>query len=133
MDEKPYTPRPPAPWSAGQSANPGGRPKKTDEMREAEALARKNSPAAIRRLVALMESKDPNAAIKAANSILDRAFGRPAQAITGPDGDPLVAQVVDWSKVTDEQLRALASIAAAMATPSGGDRGGAGGTPAPGV
>lgn len=67
----------------GESGNPGGRPKVKGEIRE---LAQKHGPAALECLVALMKSKNQRVAVAAAQAILDRAYGRPAQAIQ-LDGD----------------------------------------------
>lgn len=62
----------------GQSGNPGGRPKVIAEIQE---LAREHSPTAIETLVSIMRSPkaSPAARVAAANSLLDRAYGRPAQ------------------------------------------------------
>lgn len=51
--------------------------------------AREHSPEALRVLVEAL--RDPNTALAAAKEILDRGFGRPAQAveITGEDGGPV--------------------------------------------
>lgn len=65
----------------GQSGNPGGRPSKTKLQIECEQAAQEASPSAITRLKFWLKSKDPKASIMAANSILNRAFGKPAQAI----------------------------------------------------
>src|SRR5215204_109129 len=54
----------------------GGRKPISEEVKE---LARAATPRAIKRQIELMESKDENVALKATNSILDRAFGKPAQ------------------------------------------------------
>lgn len=62
----------------GQSGNPGGRPK---EDNEAKALARKHGKHAIRRLVTLIDAQDERVAVAAAQAILDRGYGKPAQAI----------------------------------------------------
>lgn len=74
----------------GQSGNPGGRPKAVmpDGRTLAEA-AREHSPEALRVLVEALS--DPNTALAAAKEILDRGFGRAAQAveITGEDGGPV--------------------------------------------
>jgi hypothetical protein len=68
----------------GKSGNPGGRPKADPELREA---CRGHTTEAIEVLVKWMRSDDARAAIAAANALLDRGYGKPAQAITGPDGD----------------------------------------------
>lgn len=48
------------------------------EIRE---LARRHGAAAITRLVALMRSENENVAVRAAEAILDRGYGRPLQAL----------------------------------------------------
>ena len=72
------------PFQKGQSGNPGGRPKEVAEVRK---LARKHGRDAIKRLVELMESDDERVVLGAVKEILDRGYGRPAQAITGEDGE----------------------------------------------
>jgi HEAT repeat protein len=44
-------------------------------------LARTKSPAAIDKLVQLLDSEDERIALAAANSILDRGLGKPAQDV----------------------------------------------------
>src|SRR5687768_8093404 len=53
---------------------PGGRPKVAAEIR---ALARDHGANAIERLVALMDSKNESVAVRAAEALLDRGYGRP--------------------------------------------------------
>lgn len=65
-------------WGPGRSGNPGGRPKVAAEVQE---LARAHGPTAIERLAALMESENENVAIRAAETLLDRGYGRPPQAM----------------------------------------------------
>lgn len=75
------------PFVPGKSGNPGGRPK---EEREVLALARAKSLEAIERLAQWISSDNPKASIQACNSILDRAFGKPTQPISGDaDGAPI--------------------------------------------
>lgn len=61
---------------AGNSANPGGRPKIPDEVREATKAA---CPKAVAVLVALLDDKKPAIRLEAAKTILDRAYGKPVQ------------------------------------------------------
>ncbi len=65
----------------GQSGNPGGF---NGEHGEALRLARKASPGAVRRLIELMRSSDERVAVVACNSLLDRALGKPKEAIEPP-------------------------------------------------
>ena len=124
------------PFQPGHPGNPtGGRPKKTDDMRAAEEHARKRSLASIKRLCDIAEqSADEHAAIKAAVAIRDFVFGKPAQAITGAEGEPLIPRV-DLSRLSDEQLAAIVAVGRAIASgPSdGGGSGGASGEATEGV
>jgi Family of unknown function (DUF5681) len=67
-------------FQKGVSGNPGGRPKIKVDMRE---RVRVHAGAAIDTLLAVMhDSKAPSAArVSAAIAILDRGYGRPAQAV----------------------------------------------------
>lgn len=85
------------PFQPGQSGNPGGRPKENDEVKR---LARKHSKDAIKRLAHWLHSDNPKASVSAAQALLDRGFGKPAQAIAGPDGEgpvELIGKLV-WGK-----------------------------------
>lgn len=62
-------------WKKGQSGNPLGLAAPRREVRE---LALRHAPKAIRRLVTLIASEDQKVALAAANSLLDRAVGSPA-------------------------------------------------------
>ncbi len=66
------------PFVAGASGNPGGRPKVDVEVR---ALAQQQAPDAIARLVELMRCGNPAVEVRAAEALLDRAIGKPRQAI----------------------------------------------------
>ena len=61
----------------------GGRKPISEDVKE---IARAATPRAIQRQIELMESEDENVALKATNSILDRAFGKPAQTLNTDPG-----------------------------------------------
>lgn len=86
------------PFKPGQSGNPNGRPKVVTEIRD---LARSKGKEAFERIVVLMDDDDPKVSMAAAKEVLDRAYGKPAQAITGPDGDLPIELVVRW--LTDDE------------------------------
>lgn len=65
-------------FKKGQSGNPGGRPKVEGEIRE---LAQQHGPAALKRLVELMASENERVAVAAAQAVLDRGYGKAAQAL----------------------------------------------------
>ena len=69
-------------FAKGQSGNPGGRPKETGDIR---LLARAHGPEAIRKLAEHMMGDDPRVSVAAAQALLDRGYGKPAQSIVGGD------------------------------------------------
>src|SRR5262245_324896 len=74
------------PFKKGQSGNPGGRPKVIAEVKE---LAREHTGEAIQTLVSIMSNPKsaPAARVSAANSLLDRGYGKAPQHISG-EGEP---------------------------------------------
>ena len=62
----------------GSSANPFGRPRVVEEIRQ---LAREHAPAALRKVGELIGNADPRVALAASTEILNRVYGRPVQAI----------------------------------------------------
>jgi hypothetical protein len=68
-------------WLPGRSANPGGRPSRDNPVKIA---ARKHGTAAIDTLFELMQDKKQPGAVRvsAARELLDRAYGRPEQAVS---------------------------------------------------
>jgi HEAT repeat protein len=77
-------------WQKGESGNPGGRPRENAEIKR---LAREHAQRAIERLAELMNGDDPRVAVSAAQALLDRGFGKPAQSITGGDEDDLPLRI----------------------------------------
>lgn len=67
-------------FKPGQSGNPSGRPKENAHIK---ALAREHTEAAIAVLVAALSDDNGRTRIAAAEALLDRGYGRPAQT-----GDP---------------------------------------------
>jgi len=97
MHQLPTNPRK---FQKGQSGNPGGRPKIIAEIRD---LARSAGPEAIETLAIIMRDKkaSPAARIAAANAILDRGYGRPAQSVE------LRTPPRDLMEISDEELFAI--------------------------
>jgi len=96
-------------FKPGVSGNPSGRPKIPEDIKEACKAA---SIEAIDILLTLMRSEDTNAGerIKAATTILNRAWGTPAQSIelTGKDGGPIETMSVEKRKARITELLAKA-------------------------
>jgi hypothetical protein len=84
------------PFVKGQpSANPGGRPKEANDVK---LLAREHTVEAIERLVHWLRSDNAKASVAAAGALLDRAWGKAPQAITGDDGGPLTVVIRRFSE-----------------------------------
>jgi hypothetical protein len=62
------------PWKKGQSGNPGGKPKLTDEQRQASEKLRKYTPEVVDRLLQLCKSKDERVAHAACKTWLERGL-----------------------------------------------------------
>ena len=74
----------------GQSANPGGRPSGVKELRE---LTRQYTHEAVAVLVKHLHDPDPRVALYAANSLLDRGYGRPSPAVDEDKSDVATAHL----------------------------------------
>lgn len=95
---------------AGQSGNPGGMSKERAELlREARAYLASNGLAHIQSIETLAATaRSQKVRLTAYIWLAEQFVGKPAQAITGPDGGPV--QTVDLSKLTLEQLEQLDAI-----------------------
>ena len=80
------------PFEKGKSGNPGGRPKEDTEVRK---LAREHGVDAVKKLVELLSCGEGRTEMAAANALLDRGFGKPAQSLTvsGDEDAPLVTRI----------------------------------------
>src|SRR6476469_1338661 len=94
------------PFKKGQSGNPGGRPKVVAEVKE---LARAHTGEAIETLVSIMTNPKsaPAARVSAANSLLDRGYGKPPQHITGEGGPSYVIRAPEPCKTAEEWVAHL--------------------------
>ena len=89
------------PFQRGTSGNPGGRPRAAHSIQE---LARQHTTEALDVLVQIMlnEKAPPNARVSAANTLLDRAYGK---APTFSTSDTQVfKRAID---MTDDELAAI--------------------------
>lgn len=87
-------------FAPGQSGNPGGRSKESARIK---ALASSKAESAINKLAGIMEnSADEKNVIAAANALLDRGIGKPAQVHIGGDEDdaPIRISRIDLVNLT---------------------------------
>ncbi len=77
-------------WKPGQSGNPKGMEPGVGHVRE---LARQHTEESVEKLVEIMrdENAPPSAQGAAANSLLDRGWGRPDQSVTVDNGESLLS------------------------------------------
>jgi hypothetical protein len=92
----------------GVSGNPRGRPKTLSGIQQ---LARDYSQPALEKLVRLMQHGKPHAVqLSAAVAIIDRAWGKPVQAVehAGPEGERLFPAPAN---LDDEHLERMLQVA----------------------
>ena len=90
----------------GKSGNPSGRPKKTAEILEVEALAKAYGPQAIERLAYWMGSDNAKASVAAANILLDRGYGKSLQRQDVKINDErMVIQAPEVAKDAEEWVK----------------------------
>jgi hypothetical protein len=97
------------PWKPGQSGNPSGRPKATHNLLE---LTRTYTNAAVATLAEIMQdrSEPGTTRIAAANALLDRAWGKPLQTVSGPDGQsPLTMHLLAAQLISQQDIAASAA------------------------
>jgi hypothetical protein len=95
-------------FKPGNNANPGGRPKAIIQLVE---LARAETEQSIKTLIDVRDNTEapPAARVGAANAILDRGWGKPAQTITQNINEKRSA--LDWT--TDELVTYISERRAA--------------------
>jgi hypothetical protein len=98
-------------FQKGKSGNPGGRPKAADDVK---ALARQYSTESVKRLVEWMRSDNPQASTRAAETLLDRAWGKAEQHSTADITHNYIARMptpskdgADWIEQHAEPLKLL--------------------------
>lgn len=108
MASKPGRPATKGSWGPGKSGNPSGRKKATPDELELRRLCRETTPEVLTRLKSIaLKSKDPRAAIRACEVILDRGFGRPPQHLELSGN---LNTTPDLSQYTTEELLELEAL-----------------------
>jgi len=116
-------------WRPGQSGNPSGH---SGEYGEAMRLARQAAPRAILRLMELaaldrideqgnliplhqLPEADHRVIAVAANSLLDRAFGKPTPLLSESEQEnlPVIEHQLDWHSMSTAEVAAIEAFALA--------------------
>jgi hypothetical protein len=70
------------PFAAGQSGNPGGRPKRTEEELDLIAACKDRTPAALAVIESIMmEGENERNKLSAAMAIIERGYGKPKEVV----------------------------------------------------
>ncbi len=79
-----------AKFAKGQVANPNGRPK-AHTLAEIRGIARRAAPEMVEILVSIARNEEEAAAarVAAANHVLNRGYGQPAQSIADEEGNAM--------------------------------------------
>ena len=104
-----------SPWKPGQSGNPLGRPPKPGS--DVVTLARTLTVEAINTLASIMRNVDEpaTARVSAANTILDRGWGKPLQTLTTPDGNSPITLHLLAAQLVSQQDRATDMVTPTIA------------------
>jgi len=96
-------------FEKGKSGNPGGRPKDNERVK---LLCQALTEEAIGTLALWMREGEGKVAVSAATAILDRGWGKPTQAISGPDGGPIDINLNEVRGAVESKLARIAAMAA---------------------
>jgi hypothetical protein len=94
------------PFQPGNAANPGGL---GGQYREVLALARQASPYAMKKLIKLIDHRNPRVAAVAAEKVLERAWGKVKEVDPSAAIDPEAAE--RRSRMRAEVIRMLQALA----------------------
>lgn len=98
-------------FKPGQSGNPGGRPKLTQEEQDALTMAKQFAPDAIRALheIATSKTASDKARVTAAEAIINRVYGKPKETVESTvkherrSESDILAELVALGIVTSER------------------------------